>query len=102
MNQRTVARIKSVLSTVNHENAILFGSRAKGTAKAGSDYDILLIMKRRIDHVEKMRISSFLRRELAKIGIDADILIKSKTEIEYYKDKIGNVTRAALEEGIAI
>ena len=34
--------------------------------------------------------------------IDADIIIKSKDEVEYYKDKIGSVVRSALKEGVPL
>ncbi|MFQ6120546.1 MAG: hypothetical protein ACE5KE_11775 [Methanosarcinales archaeon] len=51
---------------------------------------------------EKMELSSLLRKKLAKKGIDTDIIIKSKEELDYYKDKIGTVVRSALKEGVAL
>jgi len=34
--------------------------------------------------------------------IPCDIIIKSTDEVEYFRDKIGSVTREAVEEGIVL
>ena len=103
MNKKTLSQIKSVLAGISHEKAILFGSRATGAAGGDSDYDILLILKENnISAHEKIRLATKVRKELARIGIDADILIRTHEEAEYYRKKIGSVTKAALEEGVAI
>ena len=49
-----------------------------------------------------MNRSAALRRALADEGIDADIIIKSHDEVEYYRDKIGSVVRMAVLEGVAL
>ena len=94
--------IKRVLANIELEKVILFGSRARGDFIEESDYDILIIVKDRLNIKEKMRLTKQLRQKFAKEGIDADIIIKSKDEIEYYRDKIGSVIKSALEEGVAI
>ena len=94
--------LKKVLGDLNYEKLILFGSRARGDFSEGSDYDILIIVQKSLGIKEKMRLSARLRRELAKKGIDADIIVKSNDEIDYYKDKIGSVVRSALKEGVAL
>jgi predicted nucleotidyltransferase len=94
--------IKKVLADIELEKVILFGSRARGDFIEESDYDILIIVKDRLNIKEKMGLTKQLRQEFAKEGIDADIIIKSKDEIEYYRDKIGSVIKSALEEGVAI
>jgi hypothetical protein len=62
----------------------------------------LVIVKVLLSIKEKMRLTGLLRKELAKRGIDADIIIKSGDEINYYKEKIGSVVRNALKEGITL
>jgi len=94
--------IKEVCKGIDYEDIILFGSRARGDHASTSDYDILLVTKENLSIREKMRLSTRLRRDFAKIGIDADIIIKSRSELDYYADKIGSVTRNALKEGMAI
>ena len=103
MNNKTRSQIKSVLAGISHEKAILFGSRASGTARKDSDYDILLILKENnVSAREKIRLATKIRKELAGMGIDADVLIRTHEEAEYYRKKIGSVTKAALEKGVAI
>ena len=94
--------IRKVLAGIELEKVILFGSRARGDFIEESDYDILIIVKDRLNIKEKIRLTKQLRQKFAKEGIDADIIIKSKDEIEYYRDKIGSVIKSALEEGVAI
>ncbi|HJH28030.1 MAG TPA: nucleotidyltransferase domain-containing protein [Methanophagales archaeon] len=102
MNHEIQTLLKKVFGDLNYEKLILFGSRARGDFSEGSDYDILIIVQKRLGIKEKMRLSARLRRELAKKGIDADIILKSNDEIDYYKDKIGSVVRNALKEGVAL
>ena len=49
-----------------------------------------------------MELSSLLRKKLAKKGIDADLIIKSKEELNHSGAKIGNIVREALKEGIRL
>lgn len=102
MNNEIRTLLREVLSSLNYEKIILFGSRARKDFSQKSDYDILIIMKKSLMIKEKMKLSALLRRELAKKGIDADIIIKSKDEVDYYKEKIGSVVRSAVKEGVAL
>jgi len=47
-------------------------------------------------------LSADLQKKLAAKGIDADVILKSQTEVRYYKDKIGSVVASALREGTAL
>jgi len=102
MNHEIQTLLKKVFDDLNYEKLILFGSRARGDFSVRSDYDILIIVQKSLAIKEKMKLSARLRRELAKKGIDADIIVKSNDEIDYYKDKIGSVVRSALKEGVAL
>jgi len=90
------------LGNIKIEEIYLFGSRATGDFTKTSDYDILIIVKQKITIKEKMHISRTLRKELAKNGIDADVILKTNEEADYYKNKIGSVTKSALSDGVAI
>ncbi len=94
--------IKEALSSIEYETVILFGSRARGDFTEESDYDILIVLKENLVIKEKIKLMTQIRKEFAKEGIDADILIKSKNEINYYNGKIGSVVKSALEEGITL
>ena len=94
--------LKEMLRGINYKEIILFGSRARGDYSKKSDYDILIVMKNNLTIREKMELSSILRKKLAKEEIDADIVIKSKEELNYYRTKIGSVVREVLKEGIRL
>ena len=94
--------LKELLQGVNYKEIILFGSRARGDSSEKSDYDFMIVMKNNLIVREKIKLSSLLRKKLAKKGIDADLVIKSKDELNDYKTKIGSVTREALKEGITL
>lgn len=102
MNKEIQRLLKETFGELDYEKIILFGSRAKGEFSEVSDYDILIIVQKSLAIEEKMKLLGRLRKELAKKGIDADIIIKSNDEVEYYKDKIGSVVRTALKEGVAL
>ena len=87
---------------ISVENIILFGSRARGDYDEDSDYDILIVTKETFPFKEKMRIANKANGITAKMLIPCDIIIKSIDEIEYFRDKIGSVTREALREGIVL
>ena len=94
--------LRGMLQGHDYEEIILFGSRARGDSSKNSDYDFMIIMKNNLIPRKKIKLSSLLRKKLAKKGIDADLVIKSKDEIYDYKTKIGSVVREALKEGIAL
>jgi len=102
MNKEIQRLLKKAFGDLDYERIILFGSRATGEFSERSDYDILIIVQKTLAIEVKMKLLRRLRKELAKKGIDADIIIKSNDEVEYYKDKIGSVVRTALKEGMAL
>lgn len=102
MNNEISELVKKTFENLDCEKIILFGSRARGDFRERSDYDILVIVKVFLTIKEKMKLTGLLRKELAKIGIDADIIIKSQDELDYYKEKIGSVVKSALKEGVAL
>ncbi len=66
---------------------VLFGSQAKGNAKAGSDYDILIVPKHKPTWMQRRAIGDIC----AEISIKNDILIDYKiiSESEIDKEPIG-------------
>lgn len=102
LDKETRKMILDTLSTIRYNRVILFGSRARGEATKWSDYDLLIVLDDDLTVPEKMVLASSLRTELAAKGIDADIILESGNEMDYYKDKIGSVVRQALKEGVAL
>ena len=95
MDKRTdIEKIKEIISGVLEAERIrtfeiyLFGSRARGDFSSGSDYDIMIISKKKIAMKKKIKLFTKLRHTLAKKKYNVDIVIKSADEVNYYKDKI--------------
>jgi predicted nucleotidyltransferase len=107
-NQTDIEKIKEIISITLKSNGIhsfqmyLFGSRARGDSSSNSDYDILIVSRKKVRIKEKIKLFSKLRRLLAKKKYNVDIVIKSAAEVNYYKDKTGHIVRSALREGIII
>jgi predicted nucleotidyltransferase len=92
--------IREIVSAAGCARCLVFGSRARGDDLPGSDYDLLVIMDNDLSGREKIRLASQLRERFAEKDIDADIIIKSRKEAEYYKDKTGHIVKHAMLEGI--
>jgi len=81
---------------------ILFGSRATGMASISSDYDFMVIVSDDTLLKERKIIAAEIRRSLAKIDIDADVIVKSKKSFEELKRFPGNVCRWADASGVPV
>ena len=75
---------------------ILFGSRARGEARADSDVDLLVILPS-VD--DKRRTAIAIRRALNGLPASKDIIVATPQEIAERGDVIGLVLRPALREG---
>lgn len=83
-------------------SVMLFGSRAKGTFRKDSDYDVLVIIKDAMNADEKFSTRVNIRKELVKNKIYCDLLIQSKEDIKIKKTLPGNVIRYAMQDAIMI
>jgi predicted nucleotidyltransferase len=96
-------QIKEVAqSYFSDADVMLFGSRAKETAKDESDYDVLIIIKHSLSPDKKLPIRSQIRKDLLKQGIRSDILIQSQTEVEKKKKLPGHLIRNIMKDAILL
>jgi predicted nucleotidyltransferase len=101
-------RLKQVILTaiagvgVAIERIVLFGSRARGEARADSDLDILVITLQPLANVDRMRLTKAVRSALAKLLIPADVIVLSHEEVETRRIVPGSIIRNALREGVAV
>ena len=102
MNEKIKEVIQNALKEYTIDKIILFGSRARGDNRGDSDYDVLVIIKEEMDWIKREDIASAIRKSLAQLDVDIDILIRTSKYIESSKDEIGNVISYAYEEGIEI
>ncbi len=62
----------------------LFGSRARGDAGAGSDFDILIIVKDKMS-IDRMKIYDYILDVNLEYGLDFSLKIYDKEEFERSK-----------------
>jgi len=93
---------EKILEIAPNSRIILFGSRADGTNREDSDYDLLVNLYNKTDIVEKRRIATNIRKKLASILIDSDIVVRDIKEIKKYSSIPGCVTFHALNRGILL
>jgi len=89
-----------IVREVNPRKIILFGSHARGTARADSDLDFLVVEDGPFD-AQRSR-----RAEMTRLGnilfdyfIPIDFLVFTPQEIEKWKDAKNHVIAHALSEG---
>ena len=92
--------VRAIVDAIDPEQVILFGSRARGTDKADSDVDLLIV------HSEPFGAGRSRHREtvrayeaLSGIGVAKDILVYSRPEVEYWRDSLNHIVARALREG---
>jgi len=84
------------------KSIILFGSRARGDYDDYSDWDIFVVVDKKLDFPRKRKIASKIRRKLAMFDIAIDIIIKSERDVEIQKNNVGYITYYALREGVKL
>jgi len=92
--------VNIIVNEVAPETIILFGSRARGDARADSDVDLLVVetepfSPRRSRRKEAARLYMALR----KLSVSKDILLYSREEFEHWKDSLNHVVGRAHREG---
>ncbi len=92
--------VRVIVSEVNPEAVILFGSHARGDARPDSDIDLMVIEQepfsaQRSRRAETARLSMALRN----FPFAKDILLYSQDEFNYWKDSPNHVVGRARREG---
>ncbi len=81
------------------DQIIVFGSRAKGEAKGGSDLDLLVILS----HVESRRETRIaIRVALIGLGVPKDVIVATREDLNTHGKLPGTVLKSALEEGVVV
>ena len=81
---------------------ILFGSRARGDFNKDSDWDFLVIIDKELSFRDKNKIFVSIKRDLAKLKIPTDIIIKSENSFNESKNSTGNISNFAKKEGVIV
>lgn len=102
MNELIKEIINEQLCGRKVDKILLFGSRARNDFNILSDYDILIILADEIQMNDRINLSTSIRKQFAEAGIDADIILKSRAEADYYQNKTGSIVKAAMKEGVVL
>ena len=92
--------VDTIVREANPDTVILFGSRARGDARADSDVD-LLIVEREPFSLQHSRRQETARLYLAlrKLPIPKDLLLYSRDEFERFKNSPHHIVARAQREG---
>jgi predicted nucleotidyltransferase len=104
LNQASIGQlVRLIVQEVDPQAVILFGSHARGDARADSHVDLMVIEQepfsaQRSRRAEYARLSKALREFPSAL----DILLYSQDEFDYWKDAPNHVVGRAQREGRVI
>jgi predicted nucleotidyltransferase len=84
------------------EQIFLFGSRAKGTDYPDSDWDLYVLTEHELTFTDRRRLITQIKRNLAKLRIPNDILLKSSQKFHNTKQFSGHLAYIVAQEGIPV
>ena len=87
---------RRIVERFNPVKIVLFGSHARGTARADSDIDLLVIKK---IEGSKRRARIAICVALHDIDVPKDIIVASPEDVEKLGNTVGTVLYPALREG---
>ncbi len=109
VGQETIRLIKEIVLEeaeklgVRVEKIILFGSRARGDHREESDYDILIVVERRLSWKEFSRFQSRVRVSLFRLlGREIDLIVVDKEWFEERREVWGTLEHIAMTEGVIV
>ena len=106
MNTRE--RLTQIIRTTLQANDIqieqiyLFGSRAQGTAQPDSDWDVYVLVDDDLTFADRRRLTTEIKRELARQRIPNDVILKSNKQFQASKTYPGHLAYTVAQEGIPL
>ena len=98
---KNILQIYSRLKTAfNPTQMFLFGSRAMGTNREDSDYDIAVV----VAHTDKSRLQNMdvAREALFDLDISADVFVYGQQEFDEWKNELNSIPEAAYNLGVEL
>ena len=91
--------IRRILAVGEPQKIVLFGSRARGDARADSDYDLLLVEP---SVLPRHKRAARYRRALTGLAGAKDILVWTPEEVAQWRDVPNAFVTAAVQEGVVL
>ena len=104
VDQTAAQVIRRVLSQhrVGVEQILLFGSRARGQAGPSSDWDFYVLIDGDLSFAERQHLVTEIKRELARLRIPNDVILKSAQQYHRTKSLPGHLAYDVAHEGIPL
>ena len=98
MNSQRVLReiVKRIRREVRPQKIVLFGSRARGTARPNSDYDILIIQNTRLS---PYRRTCEIYGAWAGLPVEVEVVMYTPREVREWRNASRAFVTTALREG---
>lgn len=91
---------EAIVDEAKPEAVILFGSRAGGAGRPGSDVDLLVVLSDEHEERRSRRgLTGRIQRRLAGTPVGADILVYTRSEVEHWRNVPGHIIATSLEYG---
>ena len=91
--------VRRIVETAQPEKIILFGSRARGDARADSDFDVLVIQE---SDEPRYRRSAPLYVALADLPAEVEVMVYTSEEVEEWSQVPQAFVTTAVREGTTI
>jgi len=96
-------RVKATIKAMSPDaEIILYGSRARGTARADSDWDFLILLPDAVDQALEMRIKNSLYDIELETGMVLSSIVRSKKEWFSSRYRVMPLRKEIEKDGIAI
>ena len=92
--------VEAIVDAVDPDEIILFGSRARGETRPGSDIDLLVIESDPFSasHSRRKELARVCRA-LARYAVPIDVLLYSRAELAHWRHSRTHVIGRALRDG---
>lgn len=95
--QATIGELtRRIVEAVHPLRILVFGSAARGEARADSDIDLLIVMP---EGTHRRRTAQSLYRAIGSIGVPFDLLVVTSADLARHRDNPGLIYRTILAEG---
>jgi predicted nucleotidyltransferase len=91
--------VRRIVDTAHPEKVILFGSQARGDARPGSDFDVLVIKD---SDEPRHRRSVPLYVALADLPVEVEVMVYTPEEVEEWSEVPQAFVTTAVREGTTI